>query len=82
MSTAARKARKRAGIPFTKPAKEATPVTLRAFVTEPVPRGIGDAMPEGMARSPWAPRSPKRIAAFIASGGRKNVPLPRKEQVR
>lgn len=82
MSTTARKARKRAGIPFTKPAKEGTPVTQRAFVTEPVARRHGDAMPEGMAFSPWAPRSPKRIAAFIASGGRKNIPLPRKEQGR
>lgn len=82
MSTTARKARKRAGIPFTKPAKKATPVAERAFVTEPVPRRFGDAMPAGMPRAPWAPRSAKRAAAFIASGGRKNVPLPRKERSR
>jgi hypothetical protein len=82
MSTAARKARKRAGIPFTKAPKIPTPVEQRAFVTQPVPRRFGDAMPAGMARAPWAPRSPKRVAAFIASGGRKNVPLPRKGQGR
>lgn len=82
MSTAARKARKRAGIPFTKPQKSPTPVADRAFVTQPVTRRFGDAMPAGMSWSPWAPRSPRRVSAFIASGGRKNVPQPRTEQGR
>ena len=77
MSTTARKARKSAGIPFTKPAKTGTPVSERSFVTEPVMRGRGDAMPAGMKYSPLTPRSPRRARAFIASGGRPNVALPK-----
>lgn len=70
MATAARKARKRAGIKFQpKPQKVGTPVDQRAFVTAPVRRASGDAIPAGF-RSLLAPRSPKRIARFIANGGR------------
>lgn len=72
MSTAARKARKRAGIPFAhKPAKVGTPVAERSFVTAPVVRRQGDAVPEGQANvlGIFAPRSAKRIARFIPSGG-------------
>lgn len=70
MATAARKARKRAGIKFeAKPAKVATPVEQRSFVTAPVRRVFGDAIPAGF-KSLLAPRSPKRIARFIANGGR------------
>lgn len=70
MATAARRARKRAGIKFQpKPAKVGTPVDQRAFVTQPVRRSFGDAIPAGF-KSLMAPRSPKRIARFIANGGR------------
>jgi hypothetical protein len=81
MATAARKARKRAGIPFTKAAKVPTPVGLRSFVTAPVMRRAGDATPEGFAAFALAaPRAPKRVLAFIRSGGRPNVSLPKEER--
>lgn len=70
MATAARKARKRAGIKFeAKPQKFGTPVEQRAFVTAPVRRASGDAIPAGF-KSLMAPRSPKRVAKFIENGGR------------
>ncbi len=70
MSTRARKDRKRAGIKFEpKPQKVGTPVEQRSFVTAPVRRAQGDAIPAGF-KSLLAPRSPKRIAKFIANGGR------------
>lgn len=66
MSTAARKARKRAGIKFEpKAAKVGTPVEQRSFVTGPVFRRHGD---EGMHFG--TARSPRRIERFILSGGR------------
>lgn len=66
MSTAARKARKRAGIKFeAKPQKVGTPVEERSFVTAPVFRRNGD---EGHHFG--TARSPQRVARFIASGGR------------
>lgn len=69
MSTTARKARKRAGIKSTpKPQKIGTPVEQRAFVTAPVRRASGDAIPAGF-KSLMAPRSPKRVKRFIESGG-------------
>lgn len=69
MSTAARKARKRAGIKFEpKPAKVGTPVEQRSFVTGPVFRRHGD---EGMHFG--TSRSPRRIERFILSGGRPRV---------
>ncbi|WP_136057296.1 hypothetical protein [Microbacterium sp. K24] len=69
MSTRARKDRKRAGIKFTpKPQKVGTPVAKRSFVTQPVVRVTGDAVPAGFDNL-MAPRSPKRIKRFIASGG-------------
>lgn len=71
MSTAARKARKRAGIKFTKAPKVGTPVAERAFVTMPVVRRQGDAVPAGQTGvfGVLASRSPQRIARFILSGG-------------
>ncbi len=65
MSTAARKARKRAGIPFVKAQKVGTPVEERSFVTGPVFRRYGD---EGLHLG--TARSVRRIERFIASGGR------------
>ncbi|MDY0984648.1 hypothetical protein SOM10_12150 [Microbacterium sp. CFBP9023] len=77
MSTTARKARKRAGIKFTpKPQKVGTPVEQRAFVTAPVRRASGDAIPVGF-KSLMAPRSPKRVERFIQSGGSTRANLPR-----
>lgn len=72
MATAARKARKRAGIKFEKAAKVGTPVAERSFVTAPVFRRHGD---EGMSLG--TRRSPRRVAAFIASGGRPKVSMPK-----
>lgn len=76
MSTAARKARRKAGIPFTKPQKVATPLDQRSFVTKPVRRVGGDAMPLG-APAYSTHRSPRRVLAFILSGGREHVALPK-----
>lgn len=65
MSTAARKARKRAGIPFTKAPKVGTPLEERSFVTAPVFRRYGDdGLQYGTARSP------QRVERFLLSGGR------------
>lgn len=74
MSTAARKARKRAGLPAPiKPAKIPTPVKERAFVTAPVFRKKGDAWPAGtplfLQLRPFGPRAPRRAKAFVESGG-------------
>jgi hypothetical protein len=69
VATAARKARKRAGIPFTKPQKTPTPLEERAFVTQPVLRRAGDAMPVG-APAFSTHRSPKRVERFLKNGGR------------
>lgn len=69
MATAERKARKRAGIPFTKPQKTPTPVEKRAFVTAPVFRRAGDAWPVGVPYGSTV-RSPKRVERFIKNGGR------------
>lgn len=68
MATAGRKARKRAGIKFVHPTKVATPLSARSFVTEPVRRMTGDAMPIG-AHKLSAHRSPRRVKGFIESGG-------------
>ncbi len=72
MATAARKARKRAGVPFTKAQKTPTPPAERAFATEPVLRTRGDLPPAGYSVNKAIGltfRSPKRVLAFIASGG-------------
>lgn len=69
MSTTARKARKRAGIPFTKAQKVATPLTSRSFVANPVYRKPGDLMPTGFRFSVVGPRSPRRVVAFLKNGG-------------
>lgn len=60
MSTAARKARKRAGIPFTKAQKVGTPPHLRSYVTQPVmaPEGTKNA---GRRQG----RSPQKVKAFL-----------------
>lgn len=76
MSTRARKDRKKAGIPFTKPQKTPTPLEDRAFVNEPVYRRRGDLLPMGMTGM-TSVRSPRRIRAFLLSGGRPNVALPK-----
>lgn len=69
MSTRARKDRKKAGIPLIKPQKVGTPVEQRSFVTLPVFRRAGDAQPIG-AKFPYDQvRSPRRVRAFILSGG-------------
>lgn len=73
MSTTERKARKRAGIKFTKAQKTGTPVEDRAFVTQPVHRRAGDAKPaEAQDKARWGgtgPRSAARVKKFIESGG-------------
>lgn len=73
MSTAAGKARKRAGIPFTRTPKTPTPPELRSFVTADVFRRPGDAMPaEYPDKARWGgvgPRSKARVEKFIESGG-------------
>lgn len=60
MATAARKARKRAGIPFTKAPKVPTPVFERSFITEPVqgPYGTRNAGRRQM-------RSQKKIDRYL-----------------
>lgn len=60
MSTAARKARKRAGIPFSKPAKVGTPPEERSYVNGTVP-GPAGTKHDGMPRS----RSTKKVARFL-----------------
>ena len=76
MSNTARKARKRAGIPFTpsesRLRRAATPLEDRSFVTDPVYRRRGDANPIGIKtlRPGFGPRSPLRIARFLENGGR------------
>lgn len=74
MATAARKARKRAGIKFEKAQKVGTPVELRSFVTAPVFRRHGD---EGMHFG--RARSPQRVERFIASGGRPRLNVQQSE---
>jgi hypothetical protein len=69
MSTKARKARKRAGIPFTKAPKIGTPVPERTSFFGLVHRVAGDATPQGYLWSSIGPRSPRRIIQFIKSGG-------------
>ena len=60
MSTTARKARKRAGIPFVKAQKVPTPPSERSYVTQPV---IG---PEGTKFSGMRqPRSDQKIKKFL-----------------
>lgn len=60
MSTATRKARKRAGIPFVKAAKTPTPPSERSYVTGTVPGPVGtkyEAMPQS--------RSEKKVKNFL-----------------
>jgi hypothetical protein len=60
MATAARKARKRAGIKFEKAPKTPTPPHLRSFVTQPVMGAEGTRYAgKRMARSP------KKVQAFL-----------------
>lgn len=60
MSTAARKARKRAGIPLVKAPKVPTPPEERSYVTEPVQGPAGTKF-----ASYTQPRSSKKVAAFL-----------------
>lgn len=60
MSTAARKARKRANIPFVKKEKTPTPVHLRSYVTAPVP-GPGGTHLDGRPQR----RSEKKIKRYL-----------------
>lgn len=60
MSTTARKARKRAGVPFAKPQKTPTPPEQRSYVTELV-RGPATTRNAGRLQ----PRSPKKVARFL-----------------
>lgn len=60
MSTAARKARKRAGIKFTKTPKVGTPFLERSWVTALVMHPVSKRYPLGMA-----PRSAKKIARAL-----------------
>jgi hypothetical protein len=69
MPTSVKKARRAAGVKFTKAQKTPTPLAQRAFVDSDVMRRPSDAMPAGWRRSILAPRSPRRIAKFILSGG-------------
>jgi hypothetical protein len=60
MSTAARKARKRAGIPLVKKPKVPTPPEQRSYVTAPVPGTPGTKF-SGTAQ----PRSAKKVERFL-----------------
>lgn len=60
MSTAARKARKRAGIPFTKAQKTPTPVLERSNLTMLVPGAHGTRY-----AGKWVPRSEKSRERII-----------------
>ncbi|GAB2701936.1 hypothetical protein BKA24_001745 [Microbacterium marinum] len=83
MSTTARKLRKKlhrlagysAETRFQKKPKVATPVALRSFVTAPVFRNAGDALPTESLRALvpglGTSRASKRIVHFINNGGRK-----------
>jgi hypothetical protein len=64
MSTKARKARKRAGIPFTKAQKVGTPFFQRAWFLHLVPG------PDGTRHAgTYRPRSEKKIARAVADRG-------------
>lgn len=61
MSTAARKARKRAGIKLVKTPKVGTPPEERSFVTQPVP-GAASTKWDGSA----VPRSTKAVEKYLS----------------
>lgn len=60
MATAARKARKRAGIKFEKKAKVSTPPENRSYVTEPVMGAEGTKY-----AGTWQKRSAKKVKNFL-----------------
>lgn len=60
MATAARKARKRAGIPFTKAQKTPTPPFERSYVTEAVP-----GAPTTKYQGEYVRRSDKKVKRFL-----------------
>ena len=62
MSTTARKARKRAHISFSKPAKVGTPFTERAWYAAVIPQRIGDKLTGRMVL-----RSAKKRARALAA---------------
>ena len=61
MSTAARKARKRNGIPFVRERKIPTPPEERSFVTQPVPGADGTKYAASSQ-----PRSRKSVQKFLS----------------
>lgn len=61
MTTTERKARKRAGIPFSKPEKIPTPPAERSFVTQPVVGPVGTRHAGAFQK-----RSLKKREAFLA----------------
>jgi len=61
MSTTARKARKRDGIPFIHPTKTPTPPEQRSFVTQPVP-GADSTKHAGSVMG----RSKKKIEQYLS----------------
>ena len=61
MSTAARKARKRAGIKFEKAQKVGTPPHERSYVTQPVPGPAGTKF-----QNYTQPRSQSKVLKFLA----------------
>lgn len=60
MATAARKARKRAGIPFVKAQKVGTPPENRSFVTQPVHGPAGTKF-----ETYQQPRSTSKVKKFL-----------------
>lgn len=62
MSTRARKDRKRAGIPFTKTPKVATPVLERSWFAGLIPEQIG-----GKATGKMVSRSATKVARALAA---------------
>lgn len=60
MSTADRKARKRAGIPFVKAQKVGTPPEERSYVNQPVPGPAGTKF-----QNYTQPRSTAKVMAFL-----------------
>jgi hypothetical protein len=67
MATAARKARKRAGIKFNKPAKVGTPLEDRSYFTEPVPGAMGTKFAGSLRPRSKKKQEAMRKARFVTS---------------